>query len=59
MESKRNKHGQTVVTMDETERVKAQKALQAVCALLNDLDFVGLSIEQAKALAGLAEILDI
>ena len=59
MRSKRNKHGQTVVTLSEKERFNADKALNTVCDVVFSLEKSPLTDEQAKALSELAEILDI
>lgn len=59
MESKKNKNGQTVVTMNEKERFNALKALGTVCDVLFSLEKSPLTDEQAKALSALGEILDI
>lgn len=59
MRSKRNKHGQTVVTFSEKERYNALKALDTVCDVFFSLEKSPLTDEQAKALSDLGEILDI
>lgn len=59
MKSKKNKNGQTVVTMDEKERFNTLKALDTVCDVVFSLEKSPLTDEQAKALSQLAEILDI
>lgn len=59
MKSKKNKNGQTVVTMDEKERFNALKALDTVCDVFFSIEKSPLTDEQAKALSQLAEILDI
>lgn len=59
MKSKKNKNGQTVVTMDEKERFNALKALDTVCDVFFSLEKSPLTDEQAKALSELGEILDI
>ena len=59
MESKKNKNGQTVVTISEKERFNALQALGTVCDVVFSLEKIPLTDEQAKALSQLAEILDI
>ena len=59
MESKKNKHSQTVVTLSEKERFNVLKALGTVCDVVFSLEKSPLTDEQAKALSQLAEILDI
>lgn len=59
MKSKRNKHGQTVVTLNEMERFNALKALSTVCDVIFSLEKSPLTDEQTKALSELGEILDI
>ena len=59
MESRKNKHGQTVVTLSEKERFNALQALGTVCDVVFSLEKSPLTDEQAKALSQLAEILDI
>lgn len=59
MKSKKNKNGQTVVTMDEKERFNTLKALDTVCDVFFSIEKSPLTDEQAKALSQLAEILDI
>ena len=59
MKSKKNKNGQTVVTFNEMERFNALKAISTVCDVIFSLEKSPLTDEQAKALSGLGEILDI
>ena len=59
MKSKKNKNGQTVVTMDEKERFNALKALDTVCDVFFSIEKSPLTDEQTKALSELGEILDI
>lgn len=59
MKSKKNKNGQTVVTLSEKERFAALKALDTVCDVFFSLEKSPLTDEQAKALSELGEILDI
>lgn len=55
MESKKNKNGQTVVTISEKERFNALQALGTVCDVVFSLEKIPLTDEQAKALSELGE----
>lgn len=48
MKSKKNKHGETVVTMNESEASKLRHATEILCDYLQSIDFTAFNDEDKK-----------
>lgn len=59
MKSKKNKHGETVVTMDESEASKLRHATEILCDYLQSIDFTAFNDDDKKVLFELSEIIDL
>lgn len=59
MKSKKNKHGETVVTMNESEASKLRHAAEILCDYLQSVDFTAFNDEDKKVLFELSEIIDL
>lgn len=59
MKSKKNKKGETVVTMNESELNKLKHAAETLCDYLQSVDFTAFNDDDKKILFELAEIIDL
>lgn len=59
MKSKKNKRGEIVVTMNESELNKLKHATEILCDYLQSVDFTAFNDEDKKVLFELSEIIDL
>ena len=59
MKSNKNKKGETVVTMNESELNKLRHATEILCGYLQSVDFTAFNDEDKRILFELSEIIDL